>query len=204
LEFAARPFSHVNGHLHDVETGFAEAKEGLDLRRAARVRDSECGHRSPVRCVHPARRIVEGATERGSHGAAQDGRSQPAAPRRLVAVCLVSLAGREARAHGDVGVSLPHDFEKARQLFHGMLTVGVDAADVRIRIRFRVGIAGGDPLLQAAVLPEGEDFRAVRPRDRCGLIRRAVVDDENVARRQGRRVIRLARPAGSPPRSRQE
>ncbi len=65
-----------------------------------------------------------------------------------------------------------------------MLAVGVDSADVRVCIRLRIRIAGGDPLLQAAVLPEGEDFRAMRPRDRGGPIGRTVVDDEYVALRQ--------------------
>ena len=128
---------------------------------------------------------------------------EPAASRRLVAVRLVPVAGREARAHGDVGVSLPNDLEKARQLVHGMLAVGVDPADVRVRIRLRVGVAGGDPLLQPTVLSEREHFGSVRARHGGRPVRRAVVDDEDVGLRQPGaqlvehgREIRLLVPGG--------
>jgi len=124
----------VDRHLDDAETGFAETEERLDLGCATRVRDAERGEGSPVRRVHPARRVVEGAAERCLHRSTKHRCPEPPARRGLVAVRLVSVAGREARSDRDVGLVGPDDCEEPDELVDRMLTVGVDPAGERVAV----------------------------------------------------------------------
>ncbi len=65
-----------------------------------------------------------------------------------------------------------------------MLAVGVDSTDQLVPVLVGVGVAGGDPLAQASVLAERENLGPVGARNGGCRVRRAVVDDEDVGRRQ--------------------
>ena len=97
-----------------------------------------------------------------------------------VAVRGIAVAGDEPRADGDVAVATPHDREQARELARRMLTVGVDAAAVRVAVLERVAVPGGDPEAQAEIGAERVHLGAVLARDVGGAVGRAVVDDEHV------------------------
>ena len=67
-----------------------------------------------------------------------------------------------------------------------MLAVGVDPTDQLVPVVVGVRVARGDALAQASVLAERENLGAVGARNRGRRVRRAVVDDEDVGRRQAR------------------
>ena len=80
-----------------------------------------------------------------------------------------------------------------------MLSVGVDAPDVVVAALVGEGVARCDALSQPAVLAEREHLGAVGGGDGRRSVRRAVVDDEDVALRKpgaqlvedGRKVVLL-------------
>ena len=123
------------------------------------------------------------------HRLLQQADPEAAARRRQVAVGVVPLARREARADGDVADVRADELEQPRELVRGMLAVGVDPAAERVAALVRLAVARGDPGAQAAVLAERDDDRAGLARDRGGGVGRAVVDHEHVGVGQHRREL---------------
>ena len=202
LRLAARALAHVHGDLLDPQPLRLQPQQRLDLGCAAHVRLGHHGHRLRVHGRHPARRIVERATEPHVHRLLQQADPEAAARRGHVALVVVALALGEARADGDVAGVRPHQLEQACELVGRVLAVGVDAPAERVAALGRLSVAGGDAGPKAAVLAERDDDRSRGAGDLGGRVRRAVVDHEHVGVGQdGERALR-GRREGSPPRSR--
>ena len=186
LRLAARALAHVHGDLLDPQPFRLQSQQRLDLGRAAHIGPRQHGHRLRVDGGHAARRIVEPPAEPHVHRLLQQADAEAPARRRQVAVGVVSVAGREARADGDVADIRADELEQARQLGRRVLAVGVDPAAERVTALVCLAIAGGDSRPQPAVLPERDD-------DCAGLARRP-----RPCRRSSRRRSRARRRRAAP------
>src|SRR5205823_12993377 len=95
-----------------------------------------------------------------------------------------AVAGREARADGDVAVAGPNALEQPRELLDGVLTVGVDAATELVVMFQGVAVARRDSGRESAILAERDHLAAVLACDLGRPVGRAVVDDEHVGLRE--------------------
>ena len=120
------------------------------------------------------------------HGPSESGCPQPPAGGRLVTERLVAVPGGEAGPYGDVRLARAHEGEQPGELVDRVLAVRVDAADVLVAVLVGKGVPRGYSFAQPAILPEREHLCAVLARNDCRPVRRAVVDDEDVAFRKAR------------------
>jgi hypothetical protein len=86
----------------------------------------------------------------------------------------------EPRADRDVAAVRPDELQEAPEIFHGMLSVGIDPAAKRVTTLVGLAVAGRDAGAKPAVLAERDDDRTPCRRDRGCRVCRAVVDHEHV------------------------